>query len=111
MNADIHHLMVNDNDSVVMLPGDKKEVAIVRTTVALGNSLGISTVAEGAEKLERLAFLRQEAELTIRGFYLSKPIPGNDVCAFVNCEISDLSNAAIRQNLNTNFPGGKNASP
>ena len=73
-----------DKSFVDGVPGDKKDVAIVRTIVALGGSLGISTVAEGVETFEQLIFLQQEGVPTIQGFYFSKPIPAEDVCAFLH---------------------------
>jgi EAL domain-containing protein (putative c-di-GMP-specific phosphodiesterase class I) len=78
-----------DKSFVDGVPGDKKDVAIVRTIVALGGSLGITTVAEGVETLDQLTFLQQEGVPTIQGYYFSKPIPAKDVCAFVNRTIAN----------------------
>lgn len=72
-----------DKSFVDGVPGDAKDVAIVRTIVALGNSLGISTVAEGVEVPEQLAFLKKEGVATIQGFYFSKAISAAEVLPYV----------------------------
>ena len=50
-------------------------VAIVRAIVGLGNSLGISVIAEGVETEEQLATLRREGCLQVQGYLFSRPRP------------------------------------
>lgn len=80
-----------DKSFVDGVPDDKKDVAIVRTILALGNSLGIDTIAEGVENLEQLIFLQQEGVKTIQGFYFSRPIPAQDVCAWIALQTARLA--------------------
>ena len=72
-----------DKSFIDGVPGHRKDVAIVRTIVALGNSLGINIIAEGVEDREQLDFLREEGVETIQGYYFSRPIPPEEVLAFI----------------------------
>ena len=47
--------------------------AIVRAVVALGNSLGMKTTAEGVETADQLAQLRLEGCTEVQGYLFSKP--------------------------------------
>ena len=48
---------------------------IIRSTVLLAKSLGIHTLAEGAETEEQVRFLRETGCENIQGFYYSRPLP------------------------------------
>jgi len=64
-----------DRSFVERLGGDPQDVALVRTIVRLGRSLGMSTVAEGIEDAGQLAALRDMSCDLAQGFYLSEPRP------------------------------------
>jgi diguanylate cyclase (GGDEF)-like protein len=53
--------------------------AIVHAVLGLGQSLGMSTCAEGVETDEQLTYLRQEGCTEIQGYYYSKPKPAADI--------------------------------
>ncbi|BFU44547.1 putative bifunctional diguanylate cyclase/phosphodiesterase [Krasilnikovia sp. MM14-A1004] len=55
--------------------GDREDVALVRTIVQLGQSLGMATVAEGIEDAVQLAALREMGCPFAQGYYLSRPLP------------------------------------
>ena len=46
--------------------------------VALANSLGMTTTAEGVETVEQLTELRQQGCTDVQGFLFSKPVPAAD---------------------------------
>jgi EAL domain-containing protein (putative c-di-GMP-specific phosphodiesterase class I) len=54
-------------------------MAIVRAVTGLGQSLGISTTAEGVETSEQLALLRSEGCTEVQGYLFSQPRPAADV--------------------------------
>ena len=49
--------------------------AIVRSVVALANSLGMATTAEGVERVEQLEQLRLEGCGEVQGYLFSKALP------------------------------------
>jgi EAL domain-containing protein (putative c-di-GMP-specific phosphodiesterase class I) len=48
---------------------------IVRAVTTIGNSLGISTTAEGVEDSSQLQRLRDEGCTEVQGFFLGRPLP------------------------------------
>jgi diguanylate cyclase (GGDEF)-like protein len=52
-----------------------KDAAIVRSTIALGHALGLSVVAEGAETMADLEWLRAAGCDLVQGYCLAKPMP------------------------------------
>jgi diguanylate cyclase (GGDEF)-like protein/PAS domain S-box-containing protein len=67
-----------DRSFVDRLGGDSEDVALVRTIVRLGQSLGMSTVAEGIEDAAQLAALQELGCDLAQGYFLSRPIPAAD---------------------------------
>ncbi len=63
-----------DQSFVRDLPEQAESRAIVRAVIALGNSLGMKTTAEGVETAEQLTFLRGEGCDDAQGYLLGKPI-------------------------------------
>jgi|GEM_PF-301200 len=72
-----------DKSFVDGLPHDRRDVAILRTVVALGQYLDIDVLVEGVEKGEQLAFLQDVGAYHIQGFYYSRPLPAEQVPAYL----------------------------
>jgi len=68
-----------DRSFVMDLQRSADSTAIIRAVIGLGNSLGISTCAEGVETKEQLAFLRDEGCAEVQGYYHSRPRPRADI--------------------------------
>jgi diguanylate cyclase (GGDEF)-like protein len=68
-----------DKVFVARLAQDPRSVAIVRSTVALAESLGADLVAEGVEDELTLAALRQYGCSITQGFVHTPPLPANDL--------------------------------
>ncbi len=64
-----------DRSFIVDLLHSREDVAIVRTVVALGQSLGMAVVAEGVESEDQLDALRDLGCDHYQGFYFSKALP------------------------------------
>jgi EAL domain-containing protein (putative c-di-GMP-specific phosphodiesterase class I) len=64
-----------DRSFVERLGGDPADVALVRTIVRLGQSLGMSTVAEGIEDAAQLDALQELGCDLAQGYFLSRPVP------------------------------------
>lgn len=55
------------------IPHDRHDVAITRTILSMARSLDLQTVAEGVEREEQLAMMRQEGCDCVQGFLLARP--------------------------------------
>ena len=64
-----------DISFVTDIPHDADAVAIVRSIVALAQSLGMQTVAEGVETAEQALFLRNLGVDVLQGYLFSRPMP------------------------------------
>jgi diguanylate cyclase (GGDEF)-like protein len=81
--AYIHRLPVQelkiDRSFVTNLPSEQSNQIIVRSSIAMAHSLGLSVVAEGAEDEVTCAILADAGCDSIQGFYLSKPLAAADL--------------------------------
>ena len=57
--------------------------AVIRAIVGLGNSLGMTTTAEGVETEMQLACLRSEGCTEVQGYLFSRPRPAGEVTAML----------------------------
>lgn len=74
----VHKLKI-DQSFVRDLVHDPDDESIVIAIISLAKSLGFKTIAEGVENSEQFAFLRARLCDEIQGYYLSKPLPGEDI--------------------------------
>ena len=68
-----------DQSFIRDLPHDKDAAAIVRAITAMGSSLGMVTVAEGVERPDQLARLRDEGCAEVQGYLFSVPRPASAI--------------------------------
>ncbi|AGZ44998.1 EAL domain-containing protein [Actinoplanes friuliensis] len=67
-----------DRSFVERLGEQSDDAALASTIVQLGQSLGMSTVAEGIEEYGQLAALRDMGCTFAQGFYFSRPVPAGE---------------------------------
>ena len=79
----LNHMPVNrikiDRSFINNLFKSEKDQALVRGMIHLSQTLGLRVVAEGVERKEQLEFLRKLGCDEIQGYYISYPIPADDV--------------------------------
>jgi EAL domain-containing protein (putative c-di-GMP-specific phosphodiesterase class I) len=68
-----------DKSFIFDIEKNNDAVAIVQAVVRLGNSLGMTTTAEGVETKEQLDLLRAEGCTEVQGYLFSKPQPASEV--------------------------------
>ena len=78
-----------DRSFVAGLGTDQHDTEIVRAVLALGQSLGLTTVAEGVETLAQLDLLRELGCDRAQGFLLARPLAADDLHARTS-DIHDL---------------------
>ena len=61
---------------------DEQSASIVGAFLELARGLGMTTLAEGIETAEELAFLRERECMLGQGFLFSKPVPPEEIIAY-----------------------------
>ena len=56
-----------------------ESLAIIRAVVAMADSLGMTTTAEGVENAEEAALIQHLGCSKIQGYYFGRPMPAEDV--------------------------------
>jgi len=69
-----------DRSFVIGMAVEAGDAVIVRSTVDLGRNLGLEVVAEGVETIEHWERLRELGCNTAQGYYLSRPVPAEELC-------------------------------
>jgi diguanylate cyclase (GGDEF)-like protein/PAS domain S-box-containing protein len=68
-----------DRSFVIGMNEQRDDVAIVRSTIDLGRNLGLDVVAEGVETREIWDKLDELGCPTAQGYYLSRPVPADEL--------------------------------
>ncbi len=68
-----------------------ESIAIIRAVVALADSLGMATTAEGVENEEELRMIQQLGCSKIQGYYFGRPMSFEDACALFQQRDSDVA--------------------
>ena len=72
-----------DQSFVRNIVTDADDAAIAKTIVRLGQSLGITVIAEGVETVEQLSYLRHMDCDEAQGYYFAKPLPPEEFARWV----------------------------
>ncbi len=92
----VHELKI-DKSFVMGLPGSTDDEIIVRSTIDMARTMGLVVVAEGVESGETLELLQQRGCHYAQGFFISKPLPADELEQWVlNCKyrLGDQQNVA-----------------
>jgi diguanylate cyclase (GGDEF)-like protein len=72
-----------DRSFIRNVPDSHSDTQITSAVIALGHSLGLAVIAEGAETQRQIDFLRKEGCDEVQGYFFSRPIPAADVEVFL----------------------------
>jgi len=72
-----------DKSFVDGLPHDEDDIAISQAVIAMAHSLRLTVIAEGVEREEQLAFLRDNGCDIIQGYIISPPVPAQTFAQLV----------------------------
>jgi diguanylate cyclase (GGDEF)-like protein/PAS domain S-box-containing protein len=62
---------------------NKSNASLVRAIISMAKALGLKTIAEGVETKEQLNFLHEENCGEIQGYFISRPVPPELICEFM----------------------------
>lgn len=63
-------------------PDSKRAIELLRGIIALGRGLGMTTIAEGAEKQQEITLLQELGCDQVQGYFYARPAPANEALAF-----------------------------
>ena len=86
-----------DRSFVMGMVEQAGDAVIVRSTVDLGRNLGLEVVAEGVETAEQWDRLRDLGCDTAQGYYLSRPMPGTEMRAWLRQWRAQTSARGLKQ--------------
>lgn len=72
-----------DRSFIRNVPESRSDAQIASAIIALGHSLGLEVVAEGAENQAHVDFLRREGCDEIQGYFYSQPLPASEMTALL----------------------------
>jgi len=84
-----------DQSFVQSMTEDKHARVIVQTVLAMAESLGYRTVAEGVETREHFAFLQLHCCDYVQGYYFAKPMVEADLVSMLAAEKENLTRAEM----------------
>jgi len=63
-----------DRSFIRNVPGNTEDNAIARAIITMGESLGLTVVAEGVETIEQMNYLKEQSCDEMQGFYFSRHV-------------------------------------
>ncbi len=72
-----------DTSFTTRIISDRNMAMLVEAIIVLAHSLGLTVLAEGVESREQLEFLRRHQCDQVQGYFLSRPLPPDEVAALV----------------------------
>ncbi|WP_201332921.1 bifunctional diguanylate cyclase/phosphodiesterase [Nitratiruptor sp. YY09-18] len=72
-----------DRNFINKIPHDEKDLAIIKSTVAIAQTLGMQSLAEGIETKEQLETVKHFGVDLAQGYYFAKPMPFEETLEFI----------------------------
>ncbi len=83
-----------DRSFVKGISSDPDDVAITMAVLSMAKSMRLSVVAEGVENQEQMDFFRERLCEQVQGYFLSRPVPAEDLAALVREHMGQTSPVA-----------------
>ncbi|PTB22514.1 diguanylate phosphodiesterase [Trinickia symbiotica] len=83
-----------DRSFIRHLPESHSDAQITSAVIALGHSLGLTVIAEGAETQSHIDFLRKEGCDEVQGYFFSRPLSAGDMRIFLDRPVQPGRGAA-----------------
>lgn len=80
----IHRLKI---DRIFLLNIPKEEDTLMKSIVTLGHNLNLKVLAEGAETIEQVNFLKTIECDEVQGYYFAKPLPYHEFIAYLDKQL------------------------
>jgi len=89
-----------DREFIRDIVDNQEDASLVKTIIAIGQSLRLKTIAEGVEDEQQLNYLRKMGCDYIQGYYYSKPIPADEFAKLLSNWKSDSKLLKFQQQNN-----------
>jgi EAL domain-containing protein (putative c-di-GMP-specific phosphodiesterase class I) len=86
-----------DRSFISQMTSSTSDAVIVRSAVDLGRNLGLRVVAEGVEDLRTWRELEALGCNAIQGYYVSRPVPAEELISWLDQQAAALQPPADRQ--------------
>jgi len=73
-----------DGSFLTGVPENQGDCDLTRAAIAVGNALGLKTVAEGCEREEQLQFLKRSNCDLVQGYLLGHSLPASDFAKLID---------------------------
>jgi diguanylate cyclase (GGDEF)-like protein/PAS domain S-box-containing protein len=73
-----------DRSFVSELPENLEDATLVKTIIAMADTLNMDVIAEGVETRQQVNFLGENGCNLLQGFYYTKPVKANDLTAWLS---------------------------
>ena len=84
----VHEIKI-DRSFVRHMTERANDAAIVRSTIQLGQTLGLTVVAEGVEDEDALSALAASGCDSAQGYFISRPVPGDELTKWLDMRALD----------------------
>ncbi|WP_342620339.1 EAL domain-containing protein [Rhodoferax sp. GW822-FHT02A01] len=97
-----------DQSFVRTVLSDANDAAIAKMIVALGQTMGLTVIAEGVETQEQRDFLLESGCIVYQGYYFGRPMPTEQFEAFLrNIECLEETSTLIHRCMQAGKPDGE----
>jgi EAL domain-containing protein (putative c-di-GMP-specific phosphodiesterase class I) len=73
-----------DRSFVRDIPADPDDVAIVSAIIDLAKNMGVTSIAEGVDRVDQLQFLARRGCEEMQGYLMSRPLPADRFAAWLS---------------------------